>query len=103
MRDIAKRFFRFEVGNEENIHLWLDWWHLAGVLFEKFGYRVVYDAQSRLEAKLSTVIQNGNWFWRPARLETLVEIQARLNEVGLGSCKPVWDTTKERVYICSNT
>jgi hypothetical protein len=62
LRDIAKRFLRFEVGNGENIHLWMDWWHPAGVLIEKFGYRAVYDAQNSLEAKLSSVIQNVNWF-----------------------------------------
>ena len=62
LRDIARRFLRYDVGTEEHIHLWLDWWHPMGVLFEKFGFRVVYDAHSTLEAKLSSVIQNGNWF-----------------------------------------
>ncbi|XP_059429209.1 uncharacterized protein LOC132163025 [Corylus avellana] len=99
LRDIAKRFLRFEVGNGESIHLWLDRWHPAGVLFENFGYRVVYDAISSLEAKLATVIQNGNWFWRPARSEDLVEIQARLTEVDLGLCDtPVWNASRKRVY-----
>jgi hypothetical protein len=63
----AKRFLRFEVGNGEDIHLWLDSWHPYGVLLENYGYRVVYDAQSRVEAKLSSVIFNGKWYWRPAR------------------------------------
>jgi hypothetical protein len=80
----------------------LDWWHPAGVLFEQFGFKTVYDAHSTLEAKLSSVIQNGNWFWKPARLEALVEIQARLYEVGLGSCdKPVWDVSRKKVYVCA--
>jgi hypothetical protein len=50
------RFLRYEVGIGEHIHLWLDWWHPMGVLFEKFGFKVVYDAHSTLEAKLSSVI-----------------------------------------------
>jgi hypothetical protein len=74
LRNIAKRLVKFEVGNGENIHLWLDSWHPLGILFEVFGYRVVYDAQSNLEAKLSSVIINGDWFWKPARSDALVEI-----------------------------
>jgi hypothetical protein len=63
----AKRFMRFEVGNREDIHLWLDSWHPSGVLLENYGYRVVYDAQSRVEAKLSYVTFNGEWYWKPTR------------------------------------
>jgi hypothetical protein len=61
LRDIAKQFLRFEVGNEGNIHLCMDLWHPAGILLEKYGYRVVYDAQSRGDAKLSSVIYNEDW------------------------------------------
>jgi hypothetical protein len=75
---------RFEVGKGEDIHLWLDSWHPSGVLLENYGYRVVHDAQSRVQAKLSSVIFNGEWFWRPARSDDLVEIQSRLHEVRLG-------------------
>jgi hypothetical protein len=32
---IAKRFLRFEVGNGESIHLWLDWWHPSRILIEQ--------------------------------------------------------------------
>jgi hypothetical protein len=104
LRDIARRFLRYEVGTGEHIHLWLDWWHPMGVLFEKFGFRMVYDAHSTLEAKLSSVIQNANWCWGPARSEALVEIQAGLYEVRLGSCdKPIWGASRKKRYVCSNT
>jgi hypothetical protein len=62
LRDIAKRFLKFEVGNRENIHMWLDSWHPYSILLETFGQRVVYDAHSTVEAKLSIVILNGDWF-----------------------------------------
>jgi hypothetical protein len=48
LRDSAKRFLKFEVGNGDNIHMWLDLWHPAGVLIEQYGFRVVYDAQSNI-------------------------------------------------------
>ena len=75
-----------------------------GVLFEKFGFRMVYDAHSTLEAKLSSVIQNGNWCWGPARSEALVEVQAGLYEVRLGSFdKPIWGASRKKGYVCSET
>lgn len=49
--------------------MWLDNWHPAGILFEKYGYLVVYDAL------LSTVISNGGWCWKPAKSDDLVEIR----------------------------
>jgi hypothetical protein len=58
--DIAKRILKFEVSNGENIFLWLNSWHPYRILFEVFGRRVVDDAHSSVEAKLSSVILNGD-------------------------------------------
>ena len=86
LRNIAKRFLRFEVRNEENIHLWLDLWHPSGIFIEQYGFKAVYGAQSNIEAKFSSVICNGDWLWRLAKSEALVEIQAILLKVSLGHC-----------------
>jgi hypothetical protein len=100
----VKRFLRFEVGNGEDIHLWLDSWHPYGVLLENYGYMVVYDAQSRVEAKLSSVIFNGKWYWRPARSDDLVEIQSKLYEVRLGlQDKPLRTASRKGVYVSAET
>jgi hypothetical protein len=53
-------------------------------LLDKYGHRVVYDAGSLLDAKLSTVIRNGDCYWPPARLDQLVEFQSKLPEVDIG-------------------
>jgi hypothetical protein len=42
MRDTAKAFLKFEVGDGKHIHLWMDNWHPYGALFEKYGYQVIY-------------------------------------------------------------
>ena len=104
LRDKAKRFLRFEVGNREYIHLWLDSWHPFGVLLENYGYRVMYDAQSRVDAKLSYVIFNGEWYWGPTRSDDLVEIQSRLHEVRFGlHDKPLWTASRKRCLCqCRN-
>jgi hypothetical protein len=59
---------QFEVGDGRTIHLWFDHWHPSGVLYEKYGHRVVYDACSKPKAWLSTVIKDDNWNWGPAQL-----------------------------------
>jgi hypothetical protein len=45
---------------------------------------VVYDAQSKPEARLSTVIKDGNLNWRPARSEQMADIQSSLYLVKIG-------------------
>ncbi|XP_059454969.1 uncharacterized protein LOC132185181 [Corylus avellana] len=104
LRDIAKRILKFEVGNEENIFLRLDSWHPSGILFEVFGHRAVYDAYSSVGAKLSSVILDGDWFWRPNRSEALVEIQARVHEISFGPHdKPLWIVSRKGTYVSSET
>ncbi|XP_059448467.1 uncharacterized protein LOC132179721 [Corylus avellana] len=84
--------------------MWRDPWHPFGILLEIFGQRVVYDAQSSVEAKLSFIILNGDWFWRPARSETLVEIQSGLLEVCLGlHDKPIRTASRKDCYVSSET
>jgi hypothetical protein len=104
LRDTTKEFLRFEVGDGKNICLLMDFWHPPSILLEKYGYRAVYDAQSSVEAKLSSIIHNGDLFWRPARSEALVEIQARLDEISLGSSdKPIWTASRKGIYVSLDT
>ncbi|KAK3199256.1 hypothetical protein Dsin_022671 [Dipteronia sinensis] len=50
LRDEAKHFVSFDVGNGKNIYLWFDACHPDVVLYKKYGCRVIYDAHSKLEA-----------------------------------------------------
>jgi len=84
--------------------LWLDHWHLCGILFDTYGFRVVYDAQSRLEAKVSSMIKNKVWYWKAARSNALVDIQSRLPEIKISACDiPIWSISKKGSYVCSDT
>lgn len=58
LRELARNFIQFNVGNGFNIHPQLDHWHPDGILYDKFDHRVVYDVGSSLDAKLSTVLEN---------------------------------------------
>jgi hypothetical protein len=104
LRNIVRDFIFFEVGDGQNIHLWFDNWHPCGVLIERYGSRVVYDARSGLNSKLSSVLSNGNWCWNPARSEDLVAIQSRLPEIVLGHVdKPVWKIARNGSFVSSET
>jgi hypothetical protein len=52
----------FDVRNGKNIYFWFDACHLDEMLYEKYGHRVIYDAHSKLEAQLDSIIQDGQWY-----------------------------------------
>jgi hypothetical protein len=79
-------------------------WHPVGILNENYGFRVIYNAQSNLDARLSTVLINGNRVWKPTRSEDLAEIQGRLLEISIGACdKLIWIISKKKKYSSSDT
>jgi hypothetical protein len=80
LRTEARYFLKFDVGNyDSNIFLCSDWWHPEGVLYDRFGYRIIYDANNRVNAKFSSVIRGGSWpVLGPARFDDLVLIQSKL-------------------------
>lgn len=84
LREVAKTSINFQVGDGSNIFLWHDHWHPIGYLLEKYGYRVIYDSGFSKEAKLSSILLNGDWFWPSARSDTLVEIQSKLPKITFG-------------------
>jgi hypothetical protein len=103
LRDVAKDFLSFKVGKGHDISLWFDAWHPAGRLVDIYGFRIVYDFGIGIDAKLSTVLKNGNWIWPPARSEALVHIQSQLPDIAIGEADiPVWKS-RRGTYSCSVT
>jgi hypothetical protein len=109
LREIAKQFIHFKIGDGSKVFLWFDNWHLDVCLIDTYGFWAVYDAGSQLEAKVSSIICNGDWFWSGARSESIVATQCRLSEVKIGgtdmpvvfSCYETWDLLRERRPIVS--
>jgi len=52
LRSIAKQFLSFKVGDDRKIFLWYDVRHPEGCLFDKYGYRMIYDAGSAIGPKV---------------------------------------------------
>ena len=99
----ARDLLSHEVGDGSTISLWHDRWHPNGVLYQTYGHRIVYDAASNLQAKVSSVIQNKEWCWCPARSEDMVEIQSKLSLIQIKeSDKVVWSLSRRKFQLCSN-
>ena len=53
--------------------------------------------RSKLEAKLSSVIRDLDWFWQPARSNALVDVQSKLHSLNLGGrVTPIWLASKSK-------
>jgi hypothetical protein len=80
LRSIAEQFLSFKVGDGRKIFLWYDVWHPEGYLFDIYGYQMIYDAGSAIGPKVSSIIQEGAWYWPSARSDNLVHVQSIKNK-----------------------
>lgn len=58
LRDIAKTFYRMEIGNGRHISFWFDYWSDMGVIFDLVGDRGFIDLGIRKEATLEEAVLN---------------------------------------------
>jgi hypothetical protein len=103
LRDVAKEFLSFKVGKCHDISLWIYAWHPAGRLLDTYEFQIVYDFGIGIDAKLSAVLQNGNWIWPCARSEVLVNIQSQLPGIAIGETDVLVWKSRRGVYSCSKT
>jgi hypothetical protein len=100
---VVKNLLIFEVGNGQDISLWFDDWHSARRLIDAYRLQIVYDYGIGIDARVSFVLQNGNWVWPSARSDHLVDIQIRLPGIELGDVEvPVWKSKSGfyRLLLC---
>lgn len=63
------------------------------------AFLVIYDARSRIDAKLSSVIRGRDWQWNPAISDDLVAIQSGLSLVKIGLVdNPLWLPSRKFKY-----
>uniref|UniRef100_A0A2N9HTC6 Reverse transcriptase domain-containing protein n=1 Tax=Fagus sylvatica TaxID=28930 RepID=A0A2N9HTC6_FAGSY len=100
----VRKLISYEVGDGNNIFLWHDKWHPNGVLLEEYGHRIIYDAASTFNAKVSSVLRNKEWVWRPARSENLVEIQSKLSQIQIMDYDgTIWYINASGNFSCAAT
>lgn len=105
LRELAKHFLKFQVGDGSSISLRMEAWHPDGFLFDKYGFLAIYDSRSCIDAKLSSMIKNEIGIGcRLARSEELIVIQSRLSLVEFGAQDtPLWLPLKNLKFSCRDT
>jgi hypothetical protein len=74
-------------------------WHPDGILFQKYGHRVLYDAASHFDAKVDSVRRDKQWVWNAAKSDQLVDIQSKLGLIHLkDSDNALWDSSYKFNY-----
>ena len=63
LREIGRPSIRYVVGDGCNISPWLHNWHSLGPLYKNFGEEVFRNLGISLQAKVSTIVSNGDWIW----------------------------------------
>lgn len=95
---------RYEVDSGSNIFLQHDCWHPDIVLYNKYGHRVVYDAASKPDSKLSSVLRDGNGVWNLAHSNDLAAIHSKLSLVRLvEEDRLLWIPSKSVQLMTSET
>ncbi|KAG5542725.1 hypothetical protein RHGRI_015741 [Rhododendron griersonianum] len=61
LREEVQPLIKYVIGNGNTTFLWLDHWHAVGPLYNLFGEDIVCNVGSSLLAKVSSIIQNGDW------------------------------------------
>ena len=76
LREMAQPSIRSVVGDDSEVFLWLDNWHLLGSLFKRFGEGLVRDLGCSLLSKVCSIICDGDWKWPRQRNRAIMYIVA---------------------------
>lgn len=63
MRSLGQPLIQYRVGNGKSTFLWFDNWHPLGPFYKRLGEEVVYNLGASLNAKVSSIIHQGQWKW----------------------------------------
>lgn len=60
LRGLGQPLIKYMIGNGLDTFLWLDNWHPLGPLYNRFGSEVVFNLGRSLQAKVSSIIVQGD-------------------------------------------
>jgi hypothetical protein len=92
LRDAARPYIQHKIEGD-CLFLCHDSWQSGWASISKIGQRLIYEAASSFDAKISSDIKDGQWRWKPDRSEDLMLVQSKLFQVEnknrdsvIGSC-----------------
>ncbi|KAI8531403.1 hypothetical protein RHMOL_Rhmol11G0133800 [Rhododendron molle] len=74
LREVCHPLIRYQIGNGTSTFLWLNNWHSLGPLYKRFGENMCSNIERSLQAKVSTIIKEGDWAWPRPRNRYIQEI-----------------------------
>lgn len=74
-----------------------------GVPYNRFGHQELHSAASTVNAKMSSMLKDGQWYWQPARSNDLVSIQVGSLHIRPGQSDPVRWLPSSNIFSCKST
>lgn len=74
-----------------------------GVLYNRFDHQELNSAASTVNAKISSILKDGQWCWQPARSNDLVSIQAGSLHIRPGQSDSVLWLPSSNIFSCKST
>ncbi|XP_058198487.1 uncharacterized protein LOC131314007 [Rhododendron vialii] len=116
LRRLGQSLIKYQIGNGERTFLWWDNWHPLGLLYDRFGDRVVHNVGRSLRAKVASIVENGAWRWPRLRnhlIQTIVSHTQNLvphpemvdsviwvpHPSGIFTIKSAWEAIREKFPI----
>lgn len=95
-------FVGLEIGNGQSTKLWLDSWHPKGVLIVRFRERIRYDAGSRRDTLVASLLANDEWRTGPTTSHDVMEAWGALPSIErlhiTENDQVVWRATPQGVF-----
>ena len=94
MRDKIRPLIKYQIGDGADTWLWLDNWLPMGPIVSVFGNDIVYESGLPRNAKVLSIIQNGQWLWPVANSPDLLILKTSITTNLIPRCtlrdKAIW-------------
>lgn len=106
LRDTCQEWIRYVIGNGTDTFLWTGYSHAIGALYKRFGETVVAHRGRALQAKVSSIIDEGVRKWPRQRNRAIMEIMRETPDGFLPSPSArdtvIWTLTADGKYSANS-
>ena len=99
LRGEVRPFIHHVIGDGRHTSLWFDSWLPFGPILPNFEERVIYDSGLSHQAKVASIISNGQWRWPVANSPNLITLKQAI----AASMVPQSSASDEVIWVPSGT